>query len=221
MKKRVMVIASIICVIALCVIVASATSEDSLFYRIGETLRNYYTASDVDRGDISNVAATYRDRIITWAVVEHNRSTKMLYAEEGAQPLTDRQVVDSIIEGMMMVEEAERLGLAATQDEINSLVEGTKLNYEIAEVKELLDEYCAGAGITIEQYYDLVEENAPAIIAKQKLRNELGKMFYRENELEYANLNPPSEMLQYIEDYIDQLFEVNQDKITYYFDIES
>lgn len=222
MKKRILVIASIIGVIALCIIVASATSQDSLFYRTGETLRNYLnnTASQLDSNDVSNLAATYQDKNITWAVVEQNRSTQMLYAEEGTQPLTDRQVVDSIVEGIIMVEEAERLGLAATPDEINSMVEGTKLNYEIPEVKELLDDYCAGAGITIEQYYELVEEHAPAIIAKQKLRNELGKIYCKENGLEYTNINPPSEMLQYIENYIDQLFEVNRDKITYYFDVE-
>lgn len=223
MNKRILIIFSVICLIILSAVVASAASEESLFFDAGKTLRDYYDSilSLANTDDTANLAAIYQDKKISWAVVEQNRSARMLYAEEGAQPLTDREVVDSIVEGMIMVEEAQRLGIAATQAEIDSMVEGTKLNYEIPEVKELLDDYCAGAGITIEEYYDLVKEYAPAIISKQKLRNELGRQYCQDNGLEYTNINPPAEMIDYVEEYIRQLFEANQDKIVYYFDADA
>ena len=220
MKRKTILLLGVAFSLILCAIVVSASSEDSLFYATGKTLKDYYNniASMSDNEGESNIAAIYHNKTISWAVIEQNRNARMLFTEEGTEQWTDREVINAIVEGMIMVEEAERIGVAATQEEIDSMVEGTKLNYEIPEVKELLDDYCAGAEISIEYYFELLEQHAPAIISKQKLRNEIGRRYCEEHGLEFTNVNPPQEMMDAIDIYIDDLYETYKGDIIYYID---
>ena len=115
----------------------------------------------------------------------------------------------------MLVEEAENLGLAATDAEIEEMVDAVKAAYDIPEGKEIVDAYCAGAGISVESYFDIVRERAPRIIARQKLKDYVGQQFCAEHGIEFTKVNPPEEVLTAEQNYIEDLFAARAANINY------
>ena len=80
------------------------------------------------------------------------------------------------------VKEAEKRGLTATKEEIAQFLAGQKRAYEEStEVKASLDEYCAGAGMTIEEYWALLEQYAPETVTRQKLKGEILESYRAEH----------------------------------------
>ena len=116
----------------------------------------------------------------------------------------------------MLEEEAKRWGLAATQDEIDDMVQSVKDSYELPEGKEILDNYCKNAGITLEQYFDQVREVAPSILVRRKLETTLGKEYCQEHGLEYTTVNPPKELTEAVDQAIEELIQAQADEIHYY-----
>ena len=113
------------------------------------------------------------------------------YRLTGAQPPSDQELLRQLVENLVLEEEAKRRGLAATQDEMDDMVQSVKDSYELPDGKEILDNYCKNAGITLEQYFDQVREVAPSILARRKLETALGEEYCREHGLEYTPVNPP------------------------------
>ena len=118
----------------------------------------------------------------------------------------------------MLVEEAEKLGLSATNSEIEEMVNAAKLSYEIPEGKELLDQYCKGAEISIEEYYEILRAQAPSTIARQKLKDYIGKEYCIKNGIKFTKVNPSPDMVEAVDQYIQKLFDSNKKHITYYID---
>ena len=116
----------------------------------------------------------------------------------------------------MLEEEANRRGLAATQDEIDDMVQSVKDSYELPEGKEILDNYCKNAGITLEQYFDQVREVAPSILARRKLETALGQEYCQEHGLEYTTVNSPKELTEAVDQAVDKLIQAQADEIHYY-----
>lgn len=108
------------------------------------------------------------------------------------------------------------LGYAATQDEIDTMVENAKQGYALPEGKALLEGYCEWAGMTMDEYFAKLEAQAPSTIARQKLLNAVGEEFCEENGLTFTKVNPSPELVQAREDYVADLFAKAQDAITYY-----
>lgn len=115
----------------------------------------------------------------------------------------------------MLVEEAENLGLAATDAKIEEMVDAVKAAYDIPEGKEIVDAYCAGAGISVETYFAIVRERAPRIIARQKLKDYVGQQYCMEHGIEFTKVNPPEEILTAEQDYMEELFASHSANITY------
>ena len=216
--KKVIAILLAACCVFLCITMVSAGSEDSLMHRLGISMKEFRDNMDAEGKDQSEVVAMYGSHEITRAVIEQNRSALLLSEEGSGADLTDRELVDLVAERIILREEAERLGLSATQEEIDSFVQDQKSTYEIPEVKQYLDDYCSGAEMSIDDYFAYVEQIAPSYIAKQKLRKEIGRQYCEEHGLEYTNVNPPQEMLDAIEAYIGALFEAHRGDIVYYID---
>lgn len=82
----------------------------------------------------------------------------------------------------------------------------------------MMDQYCEGANITIEEYFDLLEEQAPRVIARQKLLDAVGKKYCEENDLTFTKVNPPAEMVEARDVYVDELLTKAAGEITYYTD---
>lgn len=140
---------------------------------------------------------------------------KKVYQADAELP-TEREILTEFLQNMVLLEEAQRLGYAATQDEIDTMVEGAKQGYALPEGKALLDEYCEAAGMTMDEYFAKLEAQVPSTIARQKLLDAVGKEFCEENGLAFTKVNPPPELMQAKEDYVADLFAQAQDEITYY-----
>lgn len=217
MKKKVIVICAVLCVLGLGAgaVYAAVNSKANDMFLAGQLFQSKREAQDPNRGE--QAAATYHEHIITVETVEYQKEMNLLRsAEAAASYQTDRDVIDRIVESIILTEEAERLGLSATEEEIDEMVEDAREAYALPDGKELLDAYCEGAGITIEDYYDLLREQAPGVIARQKLKNEIGKQYCQEHQLEYNHGNPPEGMLEAEEDYINRLLEEHKDEIEYF-----
>ena len=138
------------------------------------------------------------------------------YRLTGAQPPSDPELLRQLVENLVLEEEAKRRGLAATQDEIDDMVQSVKDSYELPDGKEILDNYCKNAGITLEQYFDQVREVAPSILARRKLVTALGEEYCRQHGLEYTTVNPPQELTEAVEQAMEELIQAQADEIHYY-----
>lgn len=138
------------------------------------------------------------------------------YRLTGAQPPSDPELLRQLVENLVLEEEAKRRGLAATQDEIDDMVQSVKDSYELPEGKEILDNYCKNAGITLEQYFDQVREVAPSILARRKLETALGEEYCQEHGLEYTTVNPPKELTEAVDQAMEELIQAQAGEIQYY-----
>lgn len=138
------------------------------------------------------------------------------YRLTGAQPPSDQELLRQLVENLVLEEEATRRGLAATQGEIDDMVQSVKDSYELPDGKEILDNYCKNAGITLEQYFDQVREVAPSILARRKLETALGEEYCQEHGMEYTTVNPPQELTEAVDQAVDKLIQAQADEIHYY-----
>lgn len=160
--------------------------------------------------------AEYHGEKVYQSDVEAYSDTARLLAGEDAELPTEQEILTELLQNMVLLEEAQRLGYAATQDEIDAMVEGAKQGYALPEGKALLDEYCEAAGMTMDEYFAKLEAQAPSTIARQKLLNAVGEEFCEENGLTFTKVNPSPELVQAKEDYVADLFAQARGEITYY-----
>lgn len=159
------------------------------------------------------VVAEYKGQPILASQLAQYRETYQLM---GAQSPSDGELLRQMVEDMVLEEEANRRGLAATQEEIDDMVQSVKDSYELAEGKEILDSYCNNAGITIEEYFDQVRKVAPSILARRKLEAVLGEEYCREHGLEYTTVNPPKELTEAVDQAMEELVQAQAGEIQYY-----
>lgn len=200
MKKKSLFLAAAVCV---CLLAA-------LF--IGDSRSH----GDGTAADEPGLLAEYHGEKVYQADVEAYSDTARLLAGADAELPTEREILTEFLQNMVLLEEAQRLGYAATQDEIDTMVEGAKQAYALPEGKALLEQYCEAAGITMDEYFAELEALAPRTIARQKLLDAVGEEFCEENGLTFTKVNPPSELIQAKKDYVADLFAQAQDEIIYY-----
>ena len=136
---------------------------------------------------------------------------------EGRTTAGDAQALNRRLRNLAMLEEAERRGLTVTQEEVNYELNGQRQLYADEEgVREMLDDYCENAGVTIEQHFSMQEELMPHYILRQKLRDALGQEYCAQHGLEFTRVNPPQEMLDYLSRYLEGLLDTYRADITYY-----
>ena len=192
-----------VAVVVLAAVALAATQTD--WFSRGAALREAREAADG-----SPVLAEYHGHEVSRAMVD--------YQQKLAGGRSEREIVDTILRGYMMVEEAEARGLAATQEEIDEMVEAPRQAYESGEMGEnnVLDEYCAGLGITIEEYFAQLREQAPETLAHAKLRDALAREYCEAHGLEYRPGAQPDEVNAAVEAELDKLFEAHKGEIVYY-----
>ena len=130
--------------------------------------------------------------------------------------MTTEEALNEILRNMVLLEEAQRLGYTATQAEIDAMVENVEVTYSMPEGKEMIDQYCQKAGITVEEYFARLEEQAQRTIARQKLLDAVGEAYCEEHGLPFTKVNPPEEMVEAREAYVADLFTQAQAEITYH-----
>ena len=209
MKKSILVI----CIVVLLLIVGGV-----VYAGIGGTyfdMGRYYSDA-VTQTEDSDVAAEYKEYKIYRASVDYVRKMNAAAGAKENSNLSDKDIVNGIIENIIIMEEAQRLGLAATDEEVEAMINSVKSSYDIPDGKEMIDSYCAGAGITVEQYFDIVSEQIPRTIARQKLKDDLGQKYCIEHGIEFTKINPSEKMLKAVDDDIREIFEKNSKYIVYY-----
>lgn len=219
MKKKTIIVCLVVCLSALLAVtgVAAAANKDNRFHLAGL----YFKSAHNKKAHDTTIIASYNGHNITADMVEYQRNMNMFRSDEAAKEYnTDIDVANRIIESIILLEEAEKLGLTATDAEIEELVSNTTRAYSMPEGKEMLDAYCEGAGITLDEYLELLREQAPRAIARQKLKDAVGKQYCEENGLTFTKVNPPEEMLRAQDIYIEKLFAKHKADIVYYMEDE-
>lgn len=162
------------------------------------------------------VAATYRGEPIMQSVVENQKETAELRNNTAAEAVSEREIIDQIITNMIVLEEAEEWGLTATEEEVETFLADTVYaSYEMPEGKEIIDSYCASAGLTYEEYVQSVREQAPKIIAKAKWEEAVAREYCDANGIEFDSMNPGQEVIDAVNDRKAELLEAHRGDIVY------
>lgn len=223
MKSKTIALIAVTAVIMLILCGAAIITQnepDDPLYQVGKALRTWVLGEQNSIDTEGDVLARYGESEITVATVAYRKQLKMIYSDSTEAAPTDYQIVNEIARSMMIREEANRRGLDATQEEIDAMISNTELAYSLPEGKEMLDPFLTGAGITFDEYLQLLRmEAAPAIIAKQKLLDAVGMEYCDANGIEFTKINPPAELTQAQNDYLEELFANHKSDIVYYIDI--
>lgn len=213
MKNKVL-ISGVFLVLTVCcsIIIIAATQEETVPKVVGEIFQD--SKENIDE----SVAAVYGDIEISMGTVEYYKSIAELTGNE--QYASDRNVVNMIVRNIVLVNEAEERGLTATEDEINAQISATKQWYEENDVvKKGIDDFCAGAGISVNEYYEIIQAQIPATIARAKLVN----YFQQESEnTMVVNSSINDSMNQNVQDIasqeLDRIVSQELSKVVYYVD---
>ena len=148
---------------------AAQSAEDT---PVEESLGTYYEeAMEQAEAPDDPVLAVYKDQTVLRSVVDYQKQTQAALAGVDPATLSDREVVDDLLKNALLLEEAEARGLTPTQEEIEQYLQETVYTaYELPEGKEQIDNYCASAGISFEEYVADLRGQAPRFLAKAKLK---------------------------------------------------
>lgn len=220
MKKNILIIVIVTVVVAVVAIgTIPSAAGNSLLYSAGQYLKQALSKNEISLNG-SEILATYSGTPITATVVEYHKKMNILKTDDAvAEHDTDIEIINSIVRNMILFDEATRLGLIASNEEIDAMVNNTRNVYNHPDGKKMMDEYLQGAGLTLDEYLDNIREQAPRVIARQKLLDAYGKQYCQQNGLEFSKVNPPKEMVEAQDAYIQALFDANSSKIEYFIDI--
>lgn len=178
-----------------------------------------YSNEIPDDVDPDTVAAMFHGTVITKDQVEYQRKIAKLYPDTLDADLSDKEIVDNIVRGLIMVEEAERLGLEVTQEEIDETIQLQRETYDTyPDARKMIDEFCSGMGMTLDEYFESMKTDLYATGSRQKLKDEYGREYCQKNGLEFTKVNPPQEMMDYIDEKVEALVSKHKDDVVYYID---
>lgn len=175
----------------------------------------FLTGCAAPKADVpANVMAEYRGQQVTEEILAQNIEVLQFLAQ-GQQP-TETEMLEEILENMILLYEAERRGLAATEEEVQAGLDSAARAYEIPESKAALDEYFAEYGLSYDEYIERLRETLPRTIARQKLRDTLGQEYCEKHGLTFTKVNPPEAMTKAVEQTIARLVQSEKRYVTYY-----
>lgn len=221
LTMTIIVAACLLCIGLLAGLFVFAEPDSGILYQAGLYLKELWNPGGEQANGADGVLAKYNGEAITADNVEYNRKMNILRSPEQADKYdTDYNIIVQLVTNRMVREEAERRGLVATEEEIQSMVDNAMEAYAHPDGKEMMDEYFAGAGITLEEYLQMVRDVAPGQIARQKLLDAVGKEYCEANGLEFTKLNPPAEMVAAQEAFLKELYEQNKHKVEWFMEIQ-
>ena len=122
------------------------------------------------------VVATYKDTQILQSEVAYEKENQINVT--GDKTVSDADALEQILLNLIMLDEAEQRGLSVTQEEVDAEMAGQRKNYEeYEEVRSYIEGWCTKMGITTEQYFDMVAEQLPHRMLRQRLRDTLGQEY--------------------------------------------
>lgn len=207
MKKKFLVALLLIACVICATCFYAAANDWSFFESLGSQSR---VSSD------STVLAEYNGLKVTQAMVDRQQSYG---SNPGIGDTSSQAIVERILTGQMLLEEAESKGLAATEAEIEEHVATLKKGYaDYPEVKKQVDEYCDGAGLSIDEYWAQVREQAYGTISRSKLKADFEKEYC--DKTGYTGSTETQEYADMIEKAFDEhrseLLQTHQSEVKYY-----
>ena len=179
MKKRFAIILGSILVVAMIVSVCAISFGDG-----ASLLESLGIISKTHNDD--TVVAEYNGFKVTQAMIDTQRSAAGLAGDDvqsdaNMKDDSDKAIIDRIITGQMLTNEAEARGVAATQEEMDENLATLKGAYEqYDDVKKMIDDYCKGAGISIDEYWKQVYDQSYGRISRTNLKIALCKEYCSE-----------------------------------------
>lgn len=131
---------------------------------------------------------------------------------------SDREIVEGKVLNMLMCLEAEKLGLAATQEDIDEFMVSQETAWKMAGMREQIESMYAPLGISFEEYKEMLAELAPNTIARQKLRDYYGREYCEKNCIEFTKVNPSAEMTDYVDGQLQKLWSKYKGEYDIYID---
>lgn len=161
-KKRGIVIASIIALTALVITSVAFGDNDGIFSVLGKL----WGQSEKSKAN-EQIVAKYKDITITQADVDNQKALDTMGQDSQEHNQTDQEIINGMIIGQILIEEAECKGLSATEKEVEALFSHNKENYaNIPEITAEIDSFCINAGMTIDEYFEMIREQLPHIISR-------------------------------------------------------
>lgn len=229
-KKTTIVLSAVIALILLLTIVPVALGVNfSTFFELGK-----YQTSERNSKEGETIVASYKDELITKGMIEYHHKTYELSVKElessgfdneaiaqmGIIPKTDEEITNNILCGLLLLEEAEKAGLAATEKEVEEWLVLQKRTYEDPASAKQIDAFCEGAGITLEEHWNRLSEEAYGTLSRKNLRKRLKETYYNDQSLDINNLSQDdvSAYNEFYQKYCAALLEAHKSEIVYYID---
>jgi len=199
----------VVVVLIITLVIGSAVSD---YFVLGELSSKKQAQRD------SDVVAEFNGVKITKADVEiETEVNKLMYI---AEEKSESDVLKDLLLKEICLVEAEKLELLATSEEVAEFVASQKMMYEeYEEATVAIDEYCQGAGLTLEEYWTALEERAPRIIARNEVYNKFSDEYKEEHGIEkYTALTEKvyEELSAAKQAYKEKLFSEYEKQIVYY-----
>lgn len=205
-KKRVVLLVAVIAAI-IGLLVYAAANDASILRQYGISIRE-----QKDKSDDTKVVASFREYDFTEKDINVRLAMNRATGGEMAEKDTTEEVVEQLVIGKLMLDEAEKMGLTATEEEVERELSNLKEGYNSTpEAKEMIDEYCAGAGITLEEYWAEIEQSMPDLVSRGKLQNAMYEAFLAEHPDASQE-----ELLVYWNDFRIQLLDQYRDEIIFH-----
>lgn len=212
MKKLLKPTVIVILIVLLTLIASAVVYAVSDNFMLGELFKKN------DSKESGKTVAEFKDHIITAADLEQEKKLNEFLPE--SEKKSDLDSLNDMILRLVLLSEAEKLGLQATPDEITEFVSGQKQFYKDSpEIAATVDDYCKGANMTLEEYWIDLEERAPRVITRNKVKNSFFAEYREKNGLESGKFISPEEqakMESAYNEYCNELIAGYKDQITYY-----
>lgn len=208
MKKPLTTVIIIVLLILLASAIVYSVSDS---YLPGELFKDNGTAGRCE------IAASFNDEVITVEDLEQEMELNKL--SSGSEEKSELDTLNSLILNLILLTEAEKMGQQARSDEIMEFVSSQKELYnDFPEIAATVDDYCKGADMTLEEYWVDLEERAPRVIARNKVKNAFYEEFLAEIDLkpgEFVTTEDREKIEVAYDNYCSGLLEQYRENIIY------
>ena len=157
------------------------------------------------------LAARYRAHAASWTQVEQLRSAMSQMGEKGGAD--DKTLVDRILQGYILADEAKALGLSVSESEAAK----TLSELPLPDGKSSLQDYLNTLGGSLQGYMDVLRQQALRTLTLDRLREALSRDYCAEHGIDFDVDKLPEEVSRAVSEKIDGLIESHRDEIEYYF----
>ena len=210
MKKSVLILLAVLLVVLIVGMSVFAAENETLNATIGKL---FHGAAEEQAE--AEIAATYGEISIEASTVAYYRQIEESNQSNGTVR-SEKEIIRDIVSNIVLKEEAERHGLKASEEEIAEQLEIQKNMYAESEfAKKVVDDFCEGAGLSLDAYYEMIEEQLSDTITRSNLYVYYAKIWCEEHGLKYEGHKHDERLQSYVNAQIDELLQKEWKRITY------